>query len=82
MSKQRTSKEISKNNVRRPKVTRSFKLGDKWVYKDGSDYNILGKLRLEMNSNPMKSESDKKEKLGTMPSTKKELKRWKRTTKR
>ena len=82
MSKQRTSKEILKNNVRRPKVTRSFKLGDKWVYKDGSDYNILGKLRLEMNSNPTKAESDKKEKLGTMPSTKKELKRWKRTTKR
>ena len=29
ISKQRTSEEIKKDNVRRPKVARSFKLGDK-----------------------------------------------------
>ena len=62
MSKQRTSDEILKDNVRRPKVSRSFKLGGKWFNKDGNENNILGKIRSEMNSNPMKSESDMKEK--------------------
>ena len=50
----------------RPKVAQSFKLGDKWFNKDGSVYNDLGKLQSEMNSNPMKSEDDMREKLENM----------------
>ena len=50
MLKQRTSEEIKKDNVRRPKVTRSFKLGDKWFNKDGSAYDGLGKIQPGMNS--------------------------------
>ena len=50
MLKQRTPEEIKKDNVRRPKVTRSFKLGDKWFNKDGSAYDGLGKIQPGMNS--------------------------------
>jgi len=66
LSKQRTSLQISRDNVRIPKVTQSFKLGDKWFNKDGRAYNTLGKLQSEMNSNPMKSRNDMKEKLENM----------------
>ena len=66
ISKQRTSEEIKKDNVRRPKVTRYFKFGDKLYNIDGSDYNTIGKLQSEINSNPMKSEIDMKEKLENM----------------
>ena len=66
MLKQRTSEEIKKDNIRIPKVTRSFKHGDKWFNKDGSDYNAIGKLQSKINSNPMKSENDMKEKLENM----------------
>ena len=72
MPKQRTSEEIKKDNVRRPKVTRSFKLGDKWFNKDGSAYDGLGKIQPGMNS-PW---------LLNFPSTKKELMRCNQATKR
>ena len=68
MSKQRSSAEIKVDEVRRPKVTRSFKLGDKWYNIDGSKYNTLGKLHSEMHSTPTKSEDDMKEKLKSMTS--------------
>ena len=68
MSKQRSSAEKKKDDVRRPKVTRSFKLGDKWYNIDGSEYNTIGKLHSEMHSNPTKSEDDMKEKLKSMTS--------------
>ena len=86
MLKQRTSGEIKKDNVRRPKVTRSFKLGDKWFNKDGSVYDGLGKIQPGMNSNPMKSENDMKEKLKNMTTElslyKKKLMIWNQATKR
>ena len=63
MSKQRTSEEIKKDNIRIPKVTRSLKLADKWFNRDGSVYNDLGKLQSEMNFNQMKQENNVKEKL-------------------
>ena len=66
MSKQRTSAEKKDDAVRRPKVTRSFKLGAKWYNIDRSEYNTIGKLQSEINSNPMKSENDMKEKLENM----------------
>ena len=68
MSKQRTSAEKKDDAVRRPKVTRSFKLGDKWYNIDGSEYNTIGKLQSEIHSNPMKSEDDMKEQLKNMTS--------------
>ena len=69
MSKQRTSTEKKDDAVRRPKVTRSFKLGDKWYNIDGSEYNTIGKLQWEIHSNPMKSsEDDMKEQLKNMTS--------------
>ena len=68
MSKQRTSAEKKDDTVRRPKVTRSFKLGDKWYNIDGSEYNKIGKLHSEIHSNPTKSEDDMKEKLKSMTS--------------
>jgi len=69
ISKQRSSVEKKGDaGRRRPKVTRSFKLNDKWFNIDGSDYNDLGKLRSETHSNPTKSEDDMKEKMESMAS--------------
>jgi len=69
ISKQRSSVEKKGDaGRRRPKVTRSFKLDDKWFNIDGSDYNDLGKLRSETHPNPTKSEDDMKKEMESMAS--------------
>ena len=69
ISKQRSSVEKKGDaGRRRPKVTRSFKLNDKWFNIDGSDYNDLGKLRSETHPNPTKSEDDMKKEMESMAS--------------
>ena len=69
ISKQRSSVEKKGDaGRRRPKVTRSFKLDDKWFNIDGSDYNDLGKLHSETHPNPTKSEDDMKKEMESMAS--------------
>ena len=69
ISKQSSSVEKKSDaGRRRPKITRSFKLNDKWFNIDGSDYNDLGKLRSETHSITTKSEDDMKEKMESMAS--------------
>ena len=86
MSKQRTSAEKKDDTVRRPNVTRSFKLGDKWYNIDGSEYNTIGKLQSKIHSNQIKSENDMKEQLENMTTElciyKKRVSLWNQMTKR
>ena len=65
LSKQRTKEEMSKDKVKKPKVQGAFSIDGIWYNQDGSDYNVLGKLRSEMTCK-MKSEDDMKDELETM----------------